>query len=103
MKENKIICSECGANVTNLIKKQLKEFEKEKDKLQKTIIDLDKRISQEIFNKTEQIERISELESLLEIAQKENLELQNKIKNEEKKERKIDEILKAVKDLRIKF
>ena len=81
MEENKIICSECGADVTNLIKKQLKEFEKEKDELQKISIDLYKSISQEIFNKTEQIERISELESLLEIAQKENLELQNKIKN----------------------
>lgn len=82
MKENKITCSECGADITNLIE---------------TIIDLDENLQKRTFNEIRLVEKISELKALLEIANKENLELQNKIKSEAEKEQKIDYILENVK------
>lgn len=103
MKENKITCSKCGTDITNIVNEQLKKLETEKEKLQKTIIDLDKNLQQKIFNEIELTEKISEQKDLLETVKKENLELQNKIKSEAEKEQKTDEILKIVNDLKIKF
>ena len=103
MKENKITCSECGADITNPIKKKLKKLKKENEKLKKIIIEFNESLNQKLYNEAKQCEKISELKTLLEIGKKENLELQNKIKSEAEKEQKTDEILKIVNDLKIKF
>lgn len=94
---------EMQCNNTATINEQLKKLETEKEKLQQTIIDLDKNLQQKTLNEIELTEKISEQKDLLEIVKKENLELQNKIKSEAEKEQKTDEILKIVNDLKIKF
>jgi len=103
MKENKITCSKCGTDITNIVNKQLKKLKKENEKFKNLLIEFHESLNQKSYNEEKQCDQISGLKTLLEAAKKENLELQNKIKSEAEKEQKTDEILKIVNDLKIKF